>query len=43
LLVPPPVLEVRGEVLMFRADFANMNAQQRAAGEKEFVNPRNAA
>jgi len=40
---PPAVLEVRGEVLMFKADFAAMNAQQRAQGEKEFVNPRNAA
>jgi DNA ligase (NAD+) len=36
-------LEVRGEVLMFRADFEAMNSRQRAAGEKEFVNPRNAA
>lgn len=40
---PPPLLEVRGEVLMFKADFAAMNAQQRALQEKEFVNPRNAA
>ena len=39
----PALLEIRGEVLLFRADFANLNAQQRAAGEKEFVNPRNAA
>jgi DNA ligase (NAD+) len=36
-------LEVRGEVLMFRADFEALNARQRAAGHKEFVNPRNAA
>ncbi len=36
-------LEVRGEVLMFNADFAALNAMQRANGEKEFVNPRNAA
>lgn len=40
---PPALLEVRGEVLMFKADFAAMNAQQRAQQEKEFVNPRNAA
>jgi DNA ligase (NAD+) len=40
---PPAVLEVRGEVLMFKADFEAMNARQRAAGAKEFVNPRNAA
>lgn len=39
----PEVLEVRGEVLMFRADFEAMNERQRSAGEKEFVNPRNAA
>jgi len=36
-------LEVRGEVLMYRADFEALNARQRAAGHKEFVNPRNAA
>jgi len=36
-------LEVRGEVLMFSADFEALNARQRAAGYKEFVNPRNAA
>ncbi|WEF34154.1 NAD-dependent DNA ligase LigA [Pseudoduganella chitinolytica] len=39
----PAVLEVRGEVLMFKADFHAMNERQRAAGQKEFVNPRNAA
>ncbi|HET9735377.1 MAG TPA: NAD-dependent DNA ligase LigA, partial [Burkholderiales bacterium] len=36
-------LEVRGEVLITRRDFAALNERQRAAGEKEFVNPRNAA
>ena len=36
-------LEVRGEVLMFRSDFEALNARQREAGHKEFVNPRNAA
>ena len=36
-------LEVRGEVLMYRKDFDAMNARQRQAGEKEYVNPRNAA
>ncbi len=40
---PPRRLEVRGEVLLFKADFAAMNQRQREAGEKEFVNPRNAA
>lgn len=39
---PPPVLEVRGEVFMRRADFERLNERQRAAGEKVFVNPRNA-
>ncbi|MFN0316921.1 MAG: NAD-dependent DNA ligase LigA [Burkholderiales bacterium] len=39
----PALLEVRGEVLMFKEDFARMNRQQREMGEKEFVNPRNAA
>ena len=39
----PPLLEVRGEVIMYRADFARMNARQRERGEREFVNPRNAA
>ena len=36
-------LEVRGEVLMFRKEFEQLNARQREAGEKEYVNPRNAA
>jgi DNA ligase (NAD+) len=40
---PPKILDVRGEVLMFKADFARLNARQRAAGAKEFANPRNAA
>ena len=39
----PALLEVRGEVVMFKRDFAALNVQQRARGEKEFVNPRNAA
>jgi DNA ligase (NAD+) len=36
-------LEVRGEVLMYRRDFEALNERQRAAGQKEYVNPRNAA
>jgi len=40
---PPAILDVRGEVLMFKSDFEAMNARQREAGQKEFVNPRNAA
>ncbi|MCM8613390.1 NAD-dependent DNA ligase LigA [Accumulibacter sp.] len=39
----PALLEVRGEVLMWRSDFERMNEQQRRKGEKEFINPRNAA
>ncbi|HZP91425.1 MAG TPA: NAD-dependent DNA ligase LigA [Burkholderiales bacterium] len=39
----PELLEVRGEVLMLKRDFENLNREQRARGEKEFANPRNAA
>ena len=39
----PATLEVRGEVFMPRAGFEAYNAKARAAGEKTFVNPRNAA
>ena len=39
----PALVEVRGEVLMYRRDFDRLNQHQRANGEKEFVNPRNAA
>ncbi|WP_428818427.1 NAD-dependent DNA ligase LigA [Microbulbifer sp. MCCC 1A16149] len=39
----PPVLEVRGEIYMPKAGFDALNEKARAAGEKGFVNPRNAA
>jgi len=37
------ILEVRGEIIMFKEDFAHLNRLQREKGEKEFANPRNAA
>jgi DNA ligase (NAD+) len=40
---PPAFIEVRGEVLMLKADFENLNRQQREKNEREFINPRNAA
>lgn len=40
---PPALIEVRGEVLMLKRDFTALNASQREKGEREFVNPRNAA
>jgi len=40
---PPRLLEVRGEVLIYRRDFERLNARQREKGDKEFANPRNAA
>ena len=39
----PAVLEVRGEVFMPLAGFNAMNDKARAAGDKVFANPRNAA
>ena len=38
-----PLLEARGEIFMHRAEFERMNERQRAAGERSYVNPRNAA
>lgn len=40
---PPALLEVRGEVLMLKKDFEQLNVQQAATGGKLFANPRNAA
>ncbi|MEZ5501870.1 MAG: NAD-dependent DNA ligase LigA [Halioglobus sp.] len=39
----PAVLEVRGEIYMPKAGFAELNERARSRGEKIFVNPRNAA
>jgi DNA ligase (NAD+) len=39
----PELFEVRGEVYLSHQGFARLNAQQEAAGQKTFVNPRNAA
>jgi DNA ligase (NAD+) len=39
----PALIEVRGEVLMFKDDFAKLNARLRERGDKELVNPRNGA
>jgi DNA ligase (NAD+) len=39
----PAVLEVRGEIYMPKAGFNALNEKARAADEKLFVNPRNAA
>lgn len=39
----PEILEIRGEVIMHKSDFAKINARQAELGAKTFVNPRNAA
>lgn len=39
----PPLIEIRGEVVMPKAGFEKLNLQQLEKGEKPFVNPRNAA
>ena len=43
LTKPITFIEIRGEVLMFKADFAALNLQQQDIGAKPFANPRNAA
>lgn len=41
--IVPALLEVRGEVIINKADFATLNARQREKNTKLFANPRNAA
>lgn len=40
---PPALLEIRGEVLIFKQDFAKLNETQQENGQQTFANPRNAA
>jgi DNA ligase (NAD+) len=40
---PPPLVEVRGEIYLPLKDFARLNEQQAAAGQRTFANPRNSA
>ena len=40
---PPPRLVVRGEAIIFREAFDEMNRRLEKAGEKTYVNPRNTA
>jgi DNA ligase (NAD+) len=40
---PPKIIEIRGELLMYKQDFADLNEAQQEAGQPTFANPRNAA
>ncbi len=42
-ITEPGDVEVRGEIILFKKDFANIQTKQRQKGEKEFANPRNLA
>ncbi len=39
----PELIEIRGEVIMYKEDFARLNQEQEQNGESVFANPRNAA
>ena len=39
----PSEVEVRGEIVIFKKDFEELNRRQREKGEAEFANPRNLA
>ena len=41
--VPPPLIEVRGEVYLDKADFARLNEAREEEGLEPFANPRNLA
>ena len=41
-MMPPAVLEVRGEIYMDTSGFAKLNEQRQEAGQEPFANPRNA-
>ena len=39
----PEIVEARGEVVIFKADFEKLNQEQEKKGEKPYANPRNLA
>ena len=39
----PEIVEARGEVVIFKADFERLNEEQEKKGEKPYANPRNLA
>ena len=40
---PPKLIEVRGEVIMYKSEFEKLNKEREKTGEPLFANPRNAA